>query len=374
MDRNFRLKNNAWFTFSKLDRKPYFMSLDDILKNLDSLSSYAEVWFDDDIEYDKTINLIISNDLSNEQIKSLLDIYGIHDNYVKLYPALKHIIMTTDDEGLFCKAGDIISLIEVIVHNNQRLQKWLHKEIYQMFWSRIHSIENIVNLANQPIIEYSMSQILNLPLVKHYNPSLCKYLRRLSMSQEETPNMPISVAFYILDMTHEPLKDKFEYMLGAFPIAYTLYFNDRINTTEDAEVYLDLILDRNSLFFRTPRVVMDTLRQLLNRRRPAEVELYILQRLVNEFEIVCEKAEINDHDRAVVLMEAACRTATQHSEPLKELGRKCWSLNQDNNADSYKAVDNLLQMASRNIDHIMKQRILLTNIPRYTRKVEKTTN
>lgn len=373
MYKKLRLKDNARFSFSRLACKPDFMSLDDMLKNLNSSSSHVEVWFNDDIEYNKAINLIISDGLSSEQTKRLLDIYGMHNDYVRLYPALKHIIMTTNDEELFCKAGDIIALIEIIICDNWQLQKWLHNEIYQMFWSRIENIENIVKSADQPIMEYSLSQILTLPSLERLNISLCDHLRELS-TQKEVPTIPISAGFYILNITHKHLsiQDRFEYLFCSFPVVSPLYFNNHLNTIEEARVYLDLILDEGSLFFRTPHMIMDTLRQLLNQRRPIEIELYMLQRLVDEFGTVCERAGIDNHDKATSPMEIACRTATQYSEPLKEFGRKCWDLYQGDNADRYKTVDGLLQMASRNVNHILDQkRFLVKNLRKRTEEVAK---
>lgn len=374
MCKNLRLKDNAWFSFSRLTCKPDFMSLDDILKNLDNPSSHAEVWFNDNLEYDKAINLIISDRLSSEQTKRLLGIYGMHNDYVRLYPALKHIIMTTNDEELFCRAGDIIALIEIIICDNRQLQKWLHNEVYQMFWSRVENIENIVNSADQPIMEYSLSQILTLPLLKHYNLSLCNYLQNLS-TQKEVPKIPLSAGFYIFNITHKHLsiRDRFEYLFCSFPVVSPLYFNNHLSTIEEAEVYLDLILDKGSLFFRTPYMIIDTLRQLLNQRRPIEIELYVLQRLVDEFGIVCERAGIDSHDKAITLMEIACCTATQYSEPLKELGRKCWEFCPSSHTDHYEAVDCLLQMASRNVSHVIDQRrLLIKNLCTHSEAVART--
>ena len=366
------MKNNAWFSLTELKCRPKIMSLDDILKNLDSFPNQKEIWFSDSYEYDKAINLIMTDRLSTMQIKCLLNIYGIHDNYAKLYPVLKHIIMTTDDEELFCSVGDIIALIEIVICSNKRLLKWLHKEIYQMFWSRLGDVKAIESPISQPLTEYALDQILDLPSLKRYNSALYQYLKELP--NKEISDMPISVAFYIFDITHEylSLRDRFEYVFCSFPTTFQLYFDSHINTVKEAETYFDLILDKDSLFFRSSAAVMRALQQLLGRRHSEEVELYILQRLVDGFTVVCEKAEIHDHDKAVTLMETACLTATQYSEPLKELGRKCWDLHPSNDFDRYKAVDALLRTAARNVNHVKDQkRWLYKTLRKHTKGAEK---
>lgn len=361
-----RTKNNAWFSLAELKCKPKIMSLDGILKNLDSFPHQKEVWFSDSDEYDKAINLIMTDSLSAKQMKCLLNIYGMHNDYAKLYPALKYIVMTTDDEDLFCNAGDIIALIEIVICSNKKLLKWLHEEIYQMFWARLGNAKTIGSHTSQPLTEYALSQILGLPSLKNHNLALYKYLK-------ETSDMPISVVFYIFDITHEylSLRDRFEYVFCSFPTTYQSYFDNHINTVKEAKAYLDLILDRDSLFFRSSTMVMGTLQQLLNRRHSEEVELYILQRLVDDFTIMCKRTEIHDHDKAVTLMEAACRTATQYSEPLKKLGRKCWDLHPSNDFDRYKTVDVLLRTAARNVNHVKDQkRWLYTALFKHTKEVE----
>ena len=117
---------------------------------------------------------------------------------------------------------------------------------------------------------------------------------------------------------------------------------------------------------------MEALQWLLNRRHIEEVELYILQRIIDDFSTICEKADIRNDDKASILMEAACRTATLYSEPLKKLGRKCWDLCPQNCVNHYRTVDELLEMASRNVRHVKDQRrFLLKNLRKHAEEVEK---
>lgn len=138
----------------------------------------------------KIVSKILHNELTDEEMLHYLYVNDREEGYVELYPAVKHILQTTSNHELFCTAGDILNWIWISLPDDNKMEKWMQKEIYDIFWPRIGSIKKF-QLSEKPdftnnderyIFEDALTWILSLEdeTWQKYNHDLWKIVKQES--------------------------------------------------------------------------------------------------------------------------------------------------------------------------------------------------
>lgn len=138
------------------------------------------------LEFSKTAKkqihtAILEGQLSAEAINYYLGAVERHEDYVELFPVIRHIIKTTSDAGLLWIAGDVLNLIWLnLPDDDESLQQWFHQEIYNMFYPRIgsswpivhHDSVQIEDADARRIFEDSYGWLTSLSDLGEFNPEL----------------------------------------------------------------------------------------------------------------------------------------------------------------------------------------------------------
>lgn len=136
----------------------------------------------------KIISKILHDKLADEEVDYYLGTSETLEDCTKIYPAVKHILQTTNNYRLFYIAGDVLNVIWVNLPDEENLEKWLQREIYNIFWPRIRSIRRLqnarelefVNSDEEDIFKDATTWILSLndKTLRRCNPSLWKSLKQ----------------------------------------------------------------------------------------------------------------------------------------------------------------------------------------------------
>lgn len=107
------------------------------LDDFDQLFEYP-AWLEFDEKAKKRIYKdILADKMSDKQIDYFLGVSEEHEDYVDLYPVVKHVLMTTKDAHLFWTAGDVLNLIWNAAPDDEKTHKWFNDEIFEIFWPRV---------------------------------------------------------------------------------------------------------------------------------------------------------------------------------------------------------------------------------------------
>jgi len=132
------------------------------------------------------IRRILSNEMPSEQIDFYLGTEESSEfGYSELYPALKHILLTTTDEHLFWTAGDVLSIIwRLLPDSEKELDSWFNQELYNIFWSRVKDNRLRLLVSERTIFDDSFSWVVNNPDCKKLNPKLWEQLEKLAKDKK----------------------------------------------------------------------------------------------------------------------------------------------------------------------------------------------
>lgn len=120
--------------------EPKVVAVDE-LKLYDNFCEYP-IWISFSPEANsKLVDDILHDKLTDKQLKYYLCVCGESDNLVELYPALKHVLQTTEDKVVFYLAGDRLNEIwKNMPEEDKALEKWLEQEIHDIYWKRVGGI------------------------------------------------------------------------------------------------------------------------------------------------------------------------------------------------------------------------------------------
>ena len=130
------------------------------LKKIDELFAYP-AWLEFDSEARQAVVKKIMNDeFTDEQISYILGATDSFSDYVELYPAIKHVLLTTKNAQTFWVAGDIFNMIWMAAPDDEKSKKWFDDEIFEIFWPRVGNVWPILNQYRIDFEESEESKIM----------------------------------------------------------------------------------------------------------------------------------------------------------------------------------------------------------------------
>lgn len=127
----------------------------DQVENFDKLFEYP-AWLEfDDEACEIMFGKILNNKLTDEQTDYFLGANDDMRHYEKWFAVAKHILTTTSDSHVFWTAGDVLSIIERAVPDDEKSQKWFSDQVFEIFWPRVGSVWPILN---QDCIDFDSSE------------------------------------------------------------------------------------------------------------------------------------------------------------------------------------------------------------------------
>lgn len=88
---------------------------------------------------------ILDNKLTDEQLDYFLGASDDMSHYDKWFKVVKHILKTTKNSHVFWTAGDILNIIWQAIPEDEKSEKWIKDEIFDIFWPRVNSIWPLKN-------------------------------------------------------------------------------------------------------------------------------------------------------------------------------------------------------------------------------------
>lgn len=362
----------------------------DELENFDQLFEYP-VWIEfTDAAHQEIINRILKDELNPYQIQFYLQTYREPHNYTNLYPALKHILQTTDDFVTFYCAGDYFNQIWKNI-TDKEMEDWFKHEVYDTFWPRVggvwpfqHSKTLGLHITewhdNPKIVDFLdghaddmlrsgtiLCDAMNwITCLEKTNPELEKYFRELTKKDfdEIRKNFPDGVGKRVFAIKYKKLspKDKVEAVFREYGREHDtawryLAYPDNI---EEAKVALEKIFEDDTYFFNQ----LFALEQLVLTGNLEEVGAYVLNYLVDTFQQFSENLQ-NHPEYIISIFTAACSGATEHSEiePLEKLADQCRKLEFENREDrnlKLLEIDAALSFAKNRVKKFNQERDDLT--------------
>ena len=358
------------------------------LDNFDHLFEYPHRIEFTPAAHEEIIRRILNDEMSSEQIDFYLGTEESSDfGYSKLYPALKHILLTTTDAHLFWTAGDVLAIIwRLLPDSNKELDSWFNQELYDIFWPRVHDSSLRLLTSEKQIFNDSLSWVVNNPDCKKLNPELWQKLEKLAQDETIGPEDIDSVAVFgqvcnIRTQRLAPAK-KFDFVAKYCKDEDLYSFFCRPETIEEAEIYLEKAFDeyrfspeecqeivwndddpRRSYWRKT----VEAHKVLLEEPLTPEVQDFVLQYIVDNF----DRVSWRDNSSAMQLLWAACTGAVKQSQPREAFAAKCRELLASQSLDT-TPVDAALELAQANISFRSKQEAdLVKNLRRYAEKAGK---
>ena len=115
------------------------------IKDFDKIFDYpCWVDFTDEVS-DVIFKKILDNKLTDEQIDYFLGASDDMSHYDKWFEVVKHILTTTNNSHVFWTAGDILNIIWQAIPEDDKSEKWIKDEIFNIFWPHVGSIWPLKN-------------------------------------------------------------------------------------------------------------------------------------------------------------------------------------------------------------------------------------
>lgn len=340
----------------------------DDLNRLDDLFEYPDNIEFSPAAHDELARRIVQDRLPSRQIDFYLGAEDANLSYAKLYPALKHILTTTDDAHLFWTAGDTLSILERLIPDDPDLQNWFNQELYTIFWPRIGDVDRVKNYNQaeftdneRQIFLDALGWIINLPELKNLNPELWQYLTELaqkdsSLSPIEIDSRSLLGRVCIIHTKDSSPAETYRHVAKHFPDSDLYSFFSRPENITEAKTYLQLLINKNSEFCTDEVKIRDALKTLLVEYHTPEVQDYILQYLNDNFTEICQIAGIHDFNSAIEILESACSGATETSIYHDRLTEKCSEF-LDQDPVGRDRIQNALKHAKSNIKYRKKHAV-----------------
>ncbi len=353
------------------NQTPVYVGVDD----LDKFNAFFEYprWIEFTPEAnDEIIHRILRDEMTSTQIDFYLGAEHQTTELYKLYPALKHIIKTTTSAHSFWKAGDILYIIwRLLPDKDKRLDKWLNDELYDMFWSRIGDIDQIKSYEylgllydKKQIFDDALGWIVNNPNLKIRNPRLWSYLEELAESENRSYleiTLP-TVLGRVCVIRYQDLSPADQYRLvSKYFWGKKFYeFFSRPKTIEETKDYLKICRDDYK--------IIPALEVLLAEYHSPEIQDYIYQYIIDNFEQIYAPGGISDVENILKMFEAACSGATTHTKLRDELKLKCVDF-VGNIYDFSNRIEKAIEYANHNINYReLQTQLLVKNLRRYAEK------
>lgn len=344
--------------------RPTIIDVED-LKNFDNFFEYpCRIEFTP-AAHREIIGRILHDKMPSKQIDFYLGTEESSEfGYSKLYPALKHILLTTSDEHLFWTASDVLAIIwRLLPDSDKEFDSWFNKELYDIFWPRVENNRLRLLTSENIIFNDSLSWIVNDPDCKRLNPELWKRLEEIAKDEKlgrEDVNLE-SVFGQVCNIRTEKMSpsEKFDYVAKYYEDEELYNFFCRPETIEEAKVYLEKAENescfsqaecteiiwnnddpRGNYWLKTVRAV----EMLLAEPLEPKVQEFILEYVVEWFSSICRSHDVS----AMRLLWAACSGAVKQSKARKELAEKCRELLASYSQDT-QVVDKALELARENI-------------------------
>ncbi len=353
-----------------LNQTPIYVGVDDLDK-FDAFFEYPG-WIEFTPEAnDEIIRRILHNEMTNEQIDFYLGAEHETTELYKLYPALKHIIKTTSDSHLFSTAGDVVAIIwGLLPDKDKKLDKWFNEELYDIFWARIGDVNQIKSYQDlelpddkKRIFDDALGWIVNNPNLKTLNPELWSYLEELAKSENISHPLQ-TVLGRVCVIRYQNLSPAEQYKLVSKNFYGKKFYSffSRLDTIEEAKEYLEIC--------RNDYEIIPALEALLIEYHSPEVQNYIYQYILDNFEQIYAPDGISDIENILKMFESACSGVTTHTKLLNELKLKCLNLaNNMNNANN--RIEKALEYANHNINYQEFQtQLLVKNFCQHIKEME----
>lgn len=352
----------------------------------------------------KLIDDILHDKLTNKQLKHYLCICKESNNLAELYPAIKHILQTTEDETVFYLAGDRLNEIWKNLPNDEVIGGWFEQEIHDIYWKRVggiwpieHSQELLHSQNNNAECDYNLRDFFSVSLCKDVPNILEDSIRWVSCLDRTNPE---------LEKCFDNLaKKKFDKIKEEFPLCvqkriFTIKYGELSpekqvkevfkafgensetawrylaypKTIEEAKISLETILSKSVIIFDK----LFALEQIVLTGNHEKVGEYILQYLVDTFQDWSNQL-CNDSEYVISIFTAACTGATEYSEvkPLEKLADRCKRDELAFHSDEHKEkkckeIDAALAFAKETVRKYNTQRDnLAQNLRKHTEEVER---
>ena len=219
----------------------------------------------------------LRNALENQHKQSLAEVL----------PVACETILSTEKYRTFVVAGDVLDA--TWIRMSPVFQYWrFERVVYNLFWPRIGSIENIERQLKKPyedsIFWESMSWIRSIKNIGRYNKNLYKYFESLgNLSDDELIILPRELKGRAIEMRNSKLTPQ-ESLDGTLDDFYTadamIELSYNCYTIENARVMLDAIIHNDSRIDRKDGVIC--INNFLLTNRSTRVRKYVLSRLQSE--------------------------------------------------------------------------------------------
>ena len=330
------------------------------------------VWFEfSDEVTEQIIQRILDDKLQDYQIDYYLGVEEHHHDYAKIYPAIKHIITNTYDQHLLWTAGDVLNLIWKAIPDDEQLQAWFRREVYQMYWPKIGSVWPIQhydefkfeNKNKQKIFDDALSWVLCLKDIDQINRPLGAYLRKLARDCEDITRLPDPVMKRVFDIRHRRKSSARFYQA-----AFTEFGEDEAirctsypDNLEEAKITLDHIvagdLDSDNYMF--------ALEQLVLTGNWPKVGAYIINRYADELPRIADQiemlneSEIYNREWIISIFTAATGAATELDEiPALEhfaAAIKALPIHRTEKSKAHELIDTHLEIARQNVADFQRE-------------------
>lgn len=384
--------------------EPHIVTADE-LELCDDFCKYP-IWISFSPDADsKLIDNILHDKLTDKQLKHYLYTCGESSNLVELYPAIKHILKTTEDKTVFYLAGDILNKIWKNLPDDKVLKSWFEQEVHDIYWKRVggiwpieHSQELSSSQNNNTEHNYNLRDFLSVGSCKDLpsiledsirwitcldrtNPELEKYFNNLTKKKfdEIKGRFPLCVQKHVFAIKYGKLSpekqiEKVFKVFGKNSETTWRYLAHPV-TIEEAKTSLETILSKGVIIFNQ----LFALEQIVLTGNRKGVGEYILQYLVDHFKGWSNQFHDNP-EYVISIFTAACTGATEYSElkPLEKLADECKRgelifYDDKYKEKKYKEIEAALAFANESVKKYNAQRDnLAQNLRKHTEEVAKS--
>lgn len=359
------------------------------LTHFDKLFEYPEWTMFTEEAHNTIIDRILRGKMADRQIKFYLSTDISNLGYVRLFPILERVLSTTEDIELFEMAEEHLAVIWALVQKHEELRTWLSRKIYDIFWPRIGSTRHVLEYSTysdlqeekQAFFNQALDWILVLPRLKGLNLELWQKLQALAVSKIDiqfVAHIP-RVKEYVcaiksrLNYSDKPA-ERYKYITERFDRNTRYLLLSQFRNDTEAIDYLGAVLNESTGLCRDMFDVRLALEVALRECIDPNIHERIVKYIVDNFEMVCEKAYLNSYSGAESLLKIACYGYTKYGgTALKELGERCLDfIPFSDTIDSSDSVLLILKHAESN-SHWQKcqSRDLVVNLRKRTEETER---
>ena len=133
---------------------------------------------------------VLKDELTDEQIDYFLGASDTLRNYDQWFKVIKHILKTTHNPHTFWTAGDCLAIIRKAFPKDQKSQKWINDQIFEIFWPRVNNLWPLENRDRLWLTADEYMEILNDSI---------NWLQTLDDLKTRLPELKKDLPFYEYD-------------------------------------------------------------------------------------------------------------------------------------------------------------------------------